>query len=517
MSNQKRAGDGRGTSGKAGGWWTWRVVLALVVVAVLAGGSVLWVGVWVMHPELALGLKPDPKRADESQAGMIALMERGQPPAKEGVADGYAILREAYGLKTTLDNKGGNARVVGVGSGEPKFGEAFVSTMPKDEPRTLADRALARAALGEYEQGGLFEKLDGLWVSERAVRGVEFDSADPDRLLLSVLLPELGNARQLARIASDRAREAALAGDRAGFLRAQRQIFGLARAVGKQPLTIDRLVAQAIASLGLARVREVLLEWTFTPADDGFLSELSATLRDPARWPPLSVVFEAERITTIDTLRWIYSADGPSLRRKLEQMRAMSGNGFGSALAILEMSGRERTIREAEEFYAKSQAAAEMSTVERMSPKGVAAMSAITYEPANPVLRMFLPALQRFVQSADRLALELVGTRTMIALERARLASGEYPTSLEGLEEEGVTANAIIGTVPIDPFSGRPLVYKRLAAGEDAAGWRYLLWSVAADGRDNGGKFGMANNRYQALNDAKIGADFQVNFVEENR
>jgi len=517
MTGEKQAGGSRGASGKGGGWGSSRIVLAVVAVVVLGGGSLLWVGVWVMYPEMALGLRPDPNRADQSRAGLIALMERGQPAAKEGVADGYAIFREAHALRTQIDDAGWKVRPLPPHSSLPLFGEAFVAASGKEKANTLADRALAREVLGEYVQGGLFEKLDAMWAAERAVRGVEFDKADPDRLLWNLLLPDLGHARYLARVANDRARGAALAGDRAGFLRAQRQMFGIARVIARQPMTFDRMVAQAIVALALSRTREMLLEWTFTPADDGFLMELSGVMRDPAGWPPLTVAFEGERIGTLDSVRWILSTDGPSLRRKLEQLQGLSGGVFGSAAIGLEMSGRRKTMRELEEFYAKSKAVAEMTTLERMSPKGVSAKAVVGSESRNPVLQVLLPALTNFVRSADQLAVDLVGTRTMIALERARLASGEYPASIEGLREEGATGSATIGTVPIDPYSGKPLMYKRLGAGEDAAGWRYLLWSVAADAKDNGGKFGTANNRFQALIEANRAEDFQVNFVEVNR
>lgn len=62
-----------------------------------------------------------------------------------------------------------------------------------------------------------------------------------------------------------------------------------------------------------------------------------------------------------------------------------------------------------------------------------------------------------------------------LAIERFRRRhSGRLPDKLESL------IPAFISEVPADPFDGRPIRYKRLAAG-------YRVYSVDRDGRDNGG------------------------------
>jgi hypothetical protein len=65
--------------------------------------------------------------------------------------------------------------------------------------------------------------------------------------------------------------------------------------------------------------------------------------------------------------------------------------------------------------------------------------------------------------------------RTALAIERYRLAKGELPGGLEELVVEYMEA------VPIDPFDGKPIKYKRAERG-------YLLYSVGMDGKDDGGK-----------------------------
>jgi hypothetical protein len=65
--------------------------------------------------------------------------------------------------------------------------------------------------------------------------------------------------------------------------------------------------------------------------------------------------------------------------------------------------------------------------------------------------------------------------RTALAIERFRLPTDKLPQRLEELVPR------YLPQVPIDPFDGRPIRYRRREAG-------YLLYSVDVDGRDDGGR-----------------------------
>ena len=74
----------------------------------------------------------------------------------------------------------------------------------------------------------------------------------------------------------------------------------------------------------------------------------------------------------------------------------------------------------------------------------------------------------------DRNQAELRMLLCALALRCYRLDHGELPPALADLVPE------YLAEVPVDPFSGRPLVYRR-QDGE------YLLYSVGPDGQDDGG------------------------------
>jgi hypothetical protein len=81
------------------------------------------------------------------------------------------------------------------------------------------------------------------------------------------------------------------------------------------------------------------------------------------------------------------------------------------------------------------------------------------------------------------------------------VAHGEYPVSLDAIDPP--LAAALLA----DPWSGRPLGYRRLGGDTGPGGPAYLLYSVGFDGADNGGQVNGESNT-QALLSAGSGADF---------
>jgi len=93
-----------------------------------------------------------------------------------------------------------------------------------------------------------------------------------------------------------------------------------------------------------------------------------------------------------------------------------------------------------------------------------------------------LPALSR---AAQRSAFGQTGADTAAlacALERYRLAHGQFPESLDALMPE------IVSRLPHDVINGQPLKYRRTADGQ------YLLYSVGWNETDDGGVLGLTES-----------------------
>jgi hypothetical protein len=92
-----------------------------------------------------------------------------------------------------------------------------------------------------------------------------------------------------------------------------------------------------------------------------------------------------------------------------------------------------------------------------------------------------LPVLDRVIWGNDYLQLDRAGVVTMLALERYRTDHGSYPARLAEL------VPVFIPELPLDPWSGAPLRYRLTDPATDPQGRPYLLYSIGADGQDNGG------------------------------
>jgi hypothetical protein len=95
--------------------------------------------------------------------------------------------------------------------------------------------------------------------------------------------------------------------------------------------------------------------------------------------------------------------------------------------------------------------------------------------PFNIMERLFLPALGRAVTKSAQGQESVDLARVAIALERYRLAHGEYPESLEALVPR------FMKQIPHDIINGQPLHYRRTSDGQ------FVLYSVGWNGTDDGG------------------------------
>jgi len=97
--------------------------------------------------------------------------------------------------------------------------------------------------------------------------------------------------------------------------------------------------------------------------------------------------------------------------------------------------------------------------------------------------RMLLPALAKAgLRDADHTARVRVA-QTALAVERFRRANSNSPPA-----ELNQLTPAFLSAVPLDPFNGQPLLFKRAGEG-------YVVYSVGSDGHDNGGLEQDPNNR----------------------
>jgi hypothetical protein len=89
-------------------------------------------------------------------------------------------------------------------------------------------------------------------------------------------------------------------------------------------------------------------------------------------------------------------------------------------------------------------------------------------------LRLWGPWTKNFAQTHRRKVALMRCLVVALAVEGYRRQHGRWPERLEGLVGKGLQA------IPLDPFDGKPLRYRRVADG-------VVIYSVSTDGTDNGG------------------------------
>jgi hypothetical protein len=91
---------------------------------------------------------------------------------------------------------------------------------------------------------------------------------------------------------------------------------------------------------------------------------------------------------------------------------------------------------------------------------------------SNIMLSLFLPAITAATNSEDHANTKLDLTRIGAALAIYRIETGSYPEKLKDV------VPLAIGQLRLDPFSGKPFLYKRTDDG-------YVLYSVGENGKDD--------------------------------
>ncbi|MBS0196977.1 MAG: hypothetical protein JSR77_09475 [Planctomycetes bacterium] len=493
--NEKMLGKSRLLTPARSAWlkrWSLRAALLFMITAPVGwGGYELWLRLQAAAASAARPLA----------AGLLAHVESVQP---KGVRpqDGDAWLRfsdvrmaiyeadtayfTANGLATS-----GNDRLV------PEF--TLVGEQPNvDSPRASQERkqeALARRLIDYYREHGVYEKMDQMAASPWTVRPIDIPASKP---AMELLLPELGQVRQLARINAARMVIALERSDKMEFCRALDTMMASARMLRPQPTLIDANVARSIETLAFSRMRRALA----THITSEWLDGIDEVLARQTSNIGLEHAVEGERLLAMDNLGWIFAdpdrvrfgAFSPALRRDL-------GVGSQEGLSFKRLGTFSENKDAVNREFDATIVALKLPRAQRV------ALGAVR-RPALLLLDDLLPALDRYANLNDQILLERAGVETMLALERYRLRHGRFPEALAELTP------GLLPSAPIDPWSGKVLGYKCIDPSKDPYGRGYLLWSVGADGQDNDGREPELKNRFDILM-GKVkhttGVDFVLN------
>lgn len=336
-------------------------------------------------------------------------------------------------------------------------------------PYDLAVARRGRWQFDIYQQSKLPELLDTLATAYETRR----DYALPPGLpAIYILLDDLGEARTLARYNAARMKVASGTGDTREWLRAFEANLALARGYAAQPLGIQTLVSASLELIALGSLRDALLAQPDSTTLDAIEAAMSRQHTDLSlHW------IEGERAQTLDTIAWIFESPGHTrFNIPSDQVDQLLNLSREDPSKPVNLGTYEQNRREVSDFYDRLTQTFALRPHDRIR-------SNIAIQADLAPARVLTGSGRNMLNMRSFLEGERIGIHTIIALERYRIANGEYPSRL---------ADLVPAFLPQDPQdlwapTPQPLGYKRIDPAGDPHRRVYLLYTVAGDGIDNAG------------------------------
>jgi len=249
-----------------------------------------------------------------------------------------------------------------------------------------------------------------------------------------------------------------------------------ARYLEGQGLLVEQLVGIAIEALAHDKIQTILDR---TDVSSDLLEGIQAELQEQFRRQEVIIDLTAEKIFLYDYIQKAFTDDGQGHGRPLKMAVPLVVGDWKAGLRRLvtfSYPGRRETMQMVNAFYDEVQRSLERMPWQAGQDDDAERLSQAAED-------SFL--LSRMASSHVRLG-SLVwrlktGRRALVAILavlRYRKDNDAYPDGLDTLLAEGYLTE-----IPIDPYSGKPLAYRKTADG-------FLLYSWGDNLQDDGGKLG---------------------------
>lgn len=432
---------------------TKRVILAVGLLMVLLIGGVL-----TREGYLLATAAPD-ITVDYSERINARVREANEtfPPTHRDFAAFANLLRDVTDADTRL------AAAAFPSEQSPTVPYAALYTASESaEHREVAERAMAdHVASGRIDT---LAQLPGFVGVSRQIPG--------NSLLLGVNLPELRDARNVARLLTARFALAAREGRLDDAAAELERLAALGTILTHQATLIDRLVGIAVHALAIETIRDL-------HADGRMSGDLAARLlpimQSIDTRPPYALQFNTERDSTLDVIQRTHTKQGRFIPS--EYTRILGGFAAPIAWQVPAfLPRRSETEAIANAYYDDVVALSQQAPSAR---DFVQLDALVASEETNPVIRAMIPAVSRAMASEDQLLTSLHGVQILLGLEIHRERTGTYPQSL------GDLVPGVFAQLPIDVIAkDGAFRYVPRPAGV-VTGRPFLLYSIGRDQIDN--------------------------------
>ncbi len=305
-----------------------------------------------------------------------------------------------------------------------------------------------------------------------------------------MLLPHLARLKGSSQYLALHATAALKAGDRATALEDVKLMFRLIESIRLDPNLIAQLVRVSLVAIALQPVWEGLADRQWTDA------ELSVIEQELGRLDFLAdcqLAMRGERACNVWAVDFIRKRGISELGEMVGSQREASERmewekALGQAMFRLIPAGwfdqNKLSLCRVHEKYLLALAAQEDRRVAPLAAMQQldASFAKWRRRPYDMLTGILMPALGRVVEKSARAQSWADLARVACALERYRLANGQFPETLEAL------APKFIAKLPHDVINGQPLKYRRTEDGQ------FVLYSVGRNETDDGGTVGLTKN-----------------------
>jgi hypothetical protein len=428
-----------------------------------------------------------------------------RPVRKDGTIDYVAAINEQLGQGVTKENNAAIGLLEAITDGREVPQERHYNSlrqklgMPRARPAPAAGGKADD--FGDAPPAQLEATLGQAWVSKdfpESAKWLEGNKARLDVLvgaskrdryfmplirprdedfMVSVLLPHLNEVRQMANQLRSRAMLCLGNEDGEGFRRDAVALVRLGRVMGSGTTAVEKLVAMRVEAMGLEAIKiAVTGGWLSEAQAQAILEDLRAA---PAA-PPMYEVFSLnERAFLLEFIQFASLHGSLVAEKLLRQMTGARGNMMG--VPTVDAVGKDwnAALKKINVWYdrlaevgkkpthaERERAAAEVERDLAALQEEYAGLKKAIAPLEDRAIMLLMSALGRLYQNETQMQAYRKLIETALALSSFRAASGEYPEELKQLTP------AYFKQEPTDPFTDKPLVYRREGQG-------YLLRSVA--------------------------------------
>ncbi|HOK94587.1 MAG TPA: hypothetical protein PK052_02795 [Anaerohalosphaeraceae bacterium] len=255
---------------------------------------------------------------------------------------------------------------------------------------------------------------------------------------------------------------------------------------GQHTMLIEQLVAIALEAMSTKTLRIVLSEYG-EHIDAAILEAARKRFEAEIADEDFTADFDGEKLFIYDEIQrsFTQSRIGKShlyIKRLEQNVPALAFGAQGKLVKhwfriLFTHPGKEETLKMSEEFYSaiKANAGKTPAEIKLLGTETKADKIEKEIFNDNIFLGLLMPAFNAVISRTYRNRIDSEATLTVLAILEYQKQKGVLPENLNVLVEDG-----LLKEIPIDPFSDKPLVYKKTDGG-------FTLYSVGLNFMDDGG------------------------------